>query len=44
MITSEALTTPEALLDPLLDARRVELALLDDLSDAQMLGARAHFL
>jgi ergothioneine biosynthesis protein EgtB len=44
MITSEALTTSEALLDPLLDARRVELALLDDLSDAQMLGARAHFL
>ena len=44
MITREALSTSEVLLDPLLDARRVELALLDDLTDAQMLGARAHFL
>ena len=44
MITPEALTTSEALLDPLLDARGVELALLVDLTDAQMLGARAHFL
>ena len=44
MIRLEALTTSEALLDPLLDARRVELALLDDLTDAQMLGARGHFL
>src|SRR2546430_15655743 len=44
MITLQALSTSEALLDPLLDARRVELALLDDLTDAQMLGARAHFL
>jgi iron(II)-dependent oxidoreductase len=44
MIRLEALTTSEALLDPLLDARRVELALLEDLTDAQMLGARGHFL
>jgi len=44
MISLETLTTSEALLDPLLDARRVELALLDDLTDAQMLGARGHFL
>jgi iron(II)-dependent oxidoreductase len=33
-----------ALLDALLDARRVELLLLDDLTDAQMLGTRAHFV
>ena len=44
MITPETFTTSDALLDPLLDARRVELALLDDLTDAQMLGARGHFL
>ena len=44
MISLETLTTSEALLDPLLDARRVELALLDDLTDAQMLGARGRFL
>src|SRR5436309_4182730 len=44
MITPEVRSTPETLLDALLDARRVELALLDDLSDAQMLGARGHFL
>src|SRR5438876_2319025 len=44
MITPEVRSTPETLLDALLDARRVELALLDDLSDAQMLGRRGHFL
>src|SRR5205809_759115 len=44
MITPEVRSTPETLLDALLDARRVELALLDDLSDAQMLGPRGHFL
>src|SRR5437762_2347019 len=44
MITPEVRSTPETLLDALLDARRVELALLDDLSDAQMLGSRGHFL
>src|SRR3989449_4209074 len=44
MTTPQAATTSDALLDPLLDSRRVELALLDDLTDAQMLGARAHFL
>src|SRR5437667_9746166 len=44
MITPEVRSTPETLLDALLDARRVELALLDDLTDAQMLGARGHFL
>ena len=36
--------TAASLLDALLDARSVELQLLDDLTDAQMLGARAHFL
>src|SRR5258705_4366604 len=44
MITPQAATTSDALVDALLDARRVELALLDDLTDAQMLGERAHFL
>ena len=44
MITPEIFSTSEALTDALLDARRVELALLDDLTDTQMLGARAHFL
>src|SRR2546422_3461444 len=44
MITPQAATTSDALLEALLDARRVELALLDDLTDAQMLGERAHFL
>jgi len=36
--------TATALLAALLDARSVELQLLDDLTDAQMLGARGHFL
>jgi len=44
MITPQVATTSDALLDALLDARRVELALLDDLTDAQMLGERGHFL
>src|SRR5207248_528736 len=44
MITPEVRSTPETLLDALLDARRVELALLNDLSDAQMLGPRGHFV
>src|SRR2546422_745636 len=44
MITPQAATTSDALLEALLDARRVELALLDDLTDAQMLGTRAHFV
>src|SRR3989442_13464723 len=34
----------DRLLDALLDARAVELELLDGLSDTQMLGERAHFL
>jgi iron(II)-dependent oxidoreductase len=34
----------EELVDALRDARRVELGLLDGLSDDQMLGTRAHFL
>src|SRR5262249_50213661 len=42
--TLEGLPTSQALLGALLDARRVELALLDDLSDVQMLGTRAHFV
>src|SRR6266566_3260822 len=44
MITPQAATTSDALLEALLDARRVELALLEGLTDAQMLGARAHFV
>src|SRR3989442_849857 len=44
MIPPQAATTSDALLEALLDARRVELALLDDLTDAQMLGTRAHFV
>jgi iron(II)-dependent oxidoreductase len=36
--------TAEALVEALLDARRVELELFDGLTDAQMLGTRAHFL
>jgi iron(II)-dependent oxidoreductase len=36
--------TATSLLDALLDARSVELQLLQDLTDAQMLGRRAHFL
>ena len=36
--------TSQALLDALVDARRVELSLLEDLTDAQMLGSRAHFV
>jgi len=34
----------DRLVDALLDARQVELEMLDGLSDAQMLGERAHFL
>ncbi len=36
--------TTASLLDALLDARSVELQLLHSLTDAQMLGIRAHFL
>src|SRR5436853_4573706 len=36
--------TATALRAALLDARSVELQLLDDLTDAQMLGVRGHFL
>ena len=36
--------TADTLLAALLDARRVELELLDGLSDTQMLGARQHFV
>jgi ergothioneine biosynthesis protein EgtB len=35
---------PERLVDALLDARRVELELLEGLSDAQMLGTPQHFV
>jgi len=38
------ITATSLLLDALLDARTVELQLLDSLTDAQMLGARAHFV
>jgi len=43
-LAGDVQTTTEALVDALLDARRVELGLLDGLTDEQMLGARAHFL
>ena len=36
--------TADRLIDALLDARGVELELLDGLTDEQMLGTRAHFL
>src|SRR5262249_60429797 len=36
--------TAKRLVDQLVDARRVELELLDGLTDEQMLGERAHFL
>jgi iron(II)-dependent oxidoreductase len=39
-----ALSTSKDLLEPLLDARHVELALLEPLTDAEMLGAAGHFL
>ena len=44
MITPLAASTSEALIDALLDAGRVELGLLDGLTDAQLLGVRGHFL
>src|SRR5262249_4224468 len=37
-------TTADALLHALLDARRVELELLDGLTDSQMLGTPRHFV
>jgi len=43
MVTARIAST-NALLEALFEARRVELALLDDLTDEQLLGARAHFL
>ena len=39
-----ALSTSKDLLEPLLDARHVELALLEGLSDPEMLGTAGHFL
>ena len=42
--TCARIATAETLIAALLDARRVELALLDDLTETQMLGRRAHFL
>jgi len=44
MITAPLASTSKALVDALLDARRVELGLLEALTDAQMLGVRGHFL
>jgi len=44
MTDPRARPTATALLAALLDARSVELQLLDDLTDAQMLGTRDHFL
>src|SRR5262245_15453059 len=43
-VTPDVVVTSQTLLDALLDARRVELALLEDLTDDQMLGTRAHFV
>src|SRR5262245_23031562 len=40
----DALATADGLLTALCDARRVELELFSGLTDAQLLGARAHFL
>jgi iron(II)-dependent oxidoreductase len=37
-------STTESVLEALLDARRVELELLNGLTDAEMLGVKAHFL
>jgi iron(II)-dependent oxidoreductase len=37
-------TTGNVLIETLLDARRVELALLESVGDAALLGTRAHFL
>ncbi len=44
MIEPRGHPTAASLADALLDARSVELQLLDGLTDAQMLGTRAHFL
>src|SRR5256885_1476178 len=44
MITPQAAPSAAGVLEGWPDARRVELALLDDLTDAQMLGTRAHFV
>jgi iron(II)-dependent oxidoreductase len=44
MLELRAPATADALLAPLLDARRVELELLGALADDHMLGVRAHFL
>lgn len=43
MIETRA-TTADRLIDALLDARTVELGLLEGLPDAQMLGPRGHFI
>ena len=43
-MTTAGPASTATLIDALCDARRVELALLDDLTDAQLLGTRAHFL
>ena len=44
MLQLRTSTTSDRLLHALLDARRVELALLDGLRDDAMLGTRAHFV
>src|SRR5919108_4169739 len=44
MIAPRLIAKADTLLDALLDARAVELELLDGLSDARMLGERAHFI
>jgi len=43
-MTADSRVTADSLADTLLDARGVEMQLLDGLSDEQMLGAPAHFV
>ncbi len=43
-VNREARVRSEELLQPLVDARKVELEFLDSLADSQMLGMQAHFL
>lgn len=44
MIEARTIAAADTLMDALLDARAVELALLDGLTDAEMLGPRGHFV
>ena len=44
MIDSPTAADSDSLIEPLLDARAVELALVEDLSDEEMLGTQGHFV